>query len=481
MGIATKAVNSTNPAEVIEQARRAGVQVVDVRFIDLPGTWQHFSLPIGELEVDSFTDGLGFDGSSIRGFQAINESDMLLLPDPDTATIDPCLRIPTLFLICDIVDPITRQPYSRDARYVARKAEAYLQKTGIADTAYFGPEAEFYIFNSLRFDQNSHSGYYYIDSEEGIWNSGSNGTPNLGNRPRYKEGYFPVPPVDKLQDLRSEIMLKLIDSGIPVEVQHHEVGTAGQAEIDIRFNTLTKMSDQMMVYKYIVKNTCAQNGYVATFMPKPLFQDNGSGMHVHQSLWKDGGNLFADTKGYAGLSQMAIWYIGGLLKHAASLLAFCAPTTNSYRRLVPGYEAPINLVYSKRNRSACVRIPMYSNNPKAKRIEFRSPDPSANPYLAMSALLMAGLDGIENKIEPPEPVDADIYELEGEEKAKIQAVPGSLQESLAALKADHKYLLKGGVFTEDLIETWIEYKQKREVDQVALRPHPWEFYLYHDA
>ena len=481
MATASKAVNSTNPADVIEQARRAGVQVVDVRFIDLPGTWQHFSLPIGELEVDSFTDGLGFDGSSIRGFQAINESDMLLLPDPDTATIDPCLRIPTLYLICDIVDPITRQPYSRDPRYIARKAEAYVQKTGIADTAYFGPEAEFYIFNSLRFDQNSHSGYYYIDSDEGIWNSGSDAGPNLANRPRYKEGYFPVPPVDKLQDLRSEIMLKLIDAGIPVEVQHHEVGTAGQAEIDIRFNTLTKMSDQMMAYKYIVKNVCAQNGYVATFMPKPIFQDNGSGMHVHQSLWKDGGNLFADPKGYAGLSQMAIWYIGGLLKHAASLLAFCAPTTNSYRRLVPGYEAPINLVYSKRNRSACVRIPMYSNNPKAKRIEFRSPDPSANPYLAMSALLMAGLDGIENKIEPPEPVDADIYELEGEAKAKIQAVPGSLQESLAALKADHKYLLKGGVFTADLIETWIEYKQKREVDQVALRPHPWEFYLYADV
>jgi len=481
----SKAVNSKNPADVIDEARRAGIQVVDVRFIDLPGTWQHFSLPIGELEVDTFSEGLGFDGSSIRGFQAINESDMLLLPDPDTATVDPCLRIPTLSLICDIVDPITREPYSRDSRYVARKAEAYVQKTGIADTAYFGPEAEFYIFNSLRFDQNSFSGYYFIDSEEGVWNSGSAGangaTPNLANRPRYKEGYFPVPPVDKLQDLRSEIMLKLIDAGIPVEVQHHEVGTAGQAEIDIRFNTLTRISDQMMAYKYIVKNVCAQNGYVATFMPKPLFMDNGSGMHVHQSLWKDGANLFADTKGYAGLSQMAIWYIGGLLKHASSLLAFCAPTTNSYRRLVPGYEAPINLVYSKRNRSACVRIPMYSNNPKSKRIEFRSPDPSANPYLAMSALLMAGLDGIENKIEPPEPVDADIYELTGAEKAKIQAVPGSLQESLAALKADHKYLLKGGVFTADLIETWIEYKQKREVDQVALRPHPWEFYLYHDV
>ena len=481
MGIATEIVSSTKPAEVIERARRAGIQVVDVRFADLLGTWQHFSLPLGELEESSFTEGLGFDGSSIRGFQAINESDMLLLPDPETATIDPCLRIPTLFLICDIVDPITRTPYSRDARYVARKAEAYLKKSGIADTGYFGPEAEFYIFNSLRFDQNMNSGYYFIDSEEGIWNSGSNGTPNLGYRPRNKEGYFPVPPIDHLQDLRSEMMLKLIDAGCEVEVQHHEVGTAGQAEIDMRFDTLTAMGDKVMKYKYIIKNVAAQNGYVATFMPKPLFQDNGSGMHVHQSLWKDGVNLMFDEKGYAGLSDTAIFYIGGLLKHAASLLAFCAPTTNSYRRLVPGYEAPINLVYSKRNRSACVRIPMYSNNPKAKRIEFRSPDPAANPYLAMSALLMAGLDGIKNKIAPPKPLDKDIYELEGAEKAAIQSVPGSLAEALEALRVDHDYLLAGNVFTKDLIETWIEYKTKREVEQVALRPHPWEFHLYHDA
>ncbi len=481
MGIATTTVSSTKPAEVIEQARRAGVQVVDVRFIDLPGTWQHFSLPIGELEESSFSEGLGFDGSSIRGFQAINESDMLLIPDPETATLDPCLRIPTLYLVCDVIDPITREPYSRDARFVAKKAEEHLRKTGIADVSYWGPEAEFYIFNSIRFDQNAFSGYYFIDSEEGIWNSGSNGTANLGNRPRFKEGYFPVPPVDKLQDLRSEIMLKLIEAGVPVEIQHHEVGTAGQAEIDMRFDSLTKMGDKLMTYKYVIKNVCAQNGYVATFMPKPLFQDNGSGMHVHQSLWKDGENLFASSKGYAGLSQEAIWYIGGLLKHAPALLAFCAPTTNSYRRLVPGYEAPINLVYSKRNRSACVRIPMYSTNPKTKRVEFRSPDPSCNPYLAFSACLMAGLDGIQNKIEPPKPVDKDIYELEGEEKASIQSVPGSLGESLAALQADHRFLLKGGVFTEDLVETWIDYKQVREVDQVALRPHPWEFYLYHDA
>jgi glutamine synthetase len=471
----------TTPAEVLQRARQAGVKVVDVRFVDLPGTWQHFSVPLTELEEDSFTEGLGFDGSSIRGFQAINESDMLLLPDPDSATVDPVLNVPTLFLICDIVDPITREPYSRDARYVAKKAEAYLRKTGIADVSYWGPEAEFYIFNSLRFDQNAFSGYYFIDSEEGIWNSGSNGTANLANRPRFKEGYFPVPPTDKLQDLRSEIMLKLIDAGIQVEVQHHEVGTAGQAEIDMRFDTLTKMGDKLMAYKYVIKNVCAQHGYVATFMPKPLFQDNGSGMHVHQSLWKDGENLFAEARGYAGLSQMAKWYIGGLLKHAPALLAFCAPTTNSYRRLVPGYEAPINLVYSKRNRSACVRIPMYSTNPKTKRIEFRSPDASSNPYLAFSACLMAGLDGIQNKIEPPAPVDKDIYELEREEKAKIQSVPGSLAESLTALKGDHEFLLEGEVFTDDLIETWIEYKWKREVDQVALRPHPWEFHLYHDV
>ena len=482
MAITTEKVSSTRPAEVIERARRAGVQVVDVRFVDLPGTWQHFSIPIGELEESSFSDGLGFDGSSIRGFQTIDESDMLLLPDPETATVDPVLRVPTLYLICDIVDPITRKPYSRDARFVAKKAEEYLRKSGIADVSYWGPEAEFYIFSSLRFDQNMFSGYYFIDSDEGIWNTGSNGaSPNLAYRPRAKEGYFPAPPTDKLQDLRSEMMLKLIEAGVPVEVQHHEVGTAGQAEIDMRFDSLTNMGDKTLVYKYVIKNIAAQNGYVVTFMPKPLFQDNGSGMHVHQSLWKNGENLFADKGGYAGLSQAAIHYIGGLLKHAPALLAFCAPTTNSYRRLVPGYEAPINLVYSKRNRSACIRIPMYSENPKAKRIEFRSPDPSANPYLAFSALLMAGLDGIKNKIEPPAPVDKDIYELEGEEKARIQSVPGSLSESLAALEDDHEFLLEGGVFTEDLIENWIEYKTTREVEQVALRPHPWEFYLYHDS
>ncbi len=481
MAIQTKSGSKTSPREVIERAKAEGVEVVDVRFIDLPGTWQHFSLPIGELEVDSFTDGLGFDGSSIRGFQAIDESDMLLIPDPDSATIDPVLTHKTLFLICDVVDPISRQPYSRDARFIAKKAEEHLRKSGIADVSYWGPEAEFYLFNSLRFDQNAHSGYYYIDSEEGIWNSGKNSEPNLAFRPRHKEGYFPVPPTDKFQDLRSEIMLKLIEAGVRVEVQHHEVGTAGQAEIDMRFDTLTTMGDKMMVFKYIIKNVAAQHGYVATFMPKPLFQDNGSGMHVHQSLWKDGQNLFADKAGYAGLSEMAVHYIGGLLKHAPALLAICAPTTNSYRRLVPGYEAPINLVYSKRNRSACVRIPMYSTDPKTKRVEFRSPDPAANPYLAFAACLMAGLDGIKHKIAPPEPVDKDIYELEGEEKAKIKSVPGSLAESLDALEKDHAFLLEGGVFTKDVIDTWIDYKRKKEVDQVALRPHPWEFMLYSDV
>jgi glutamine synthetase len=477
---ATAGVASNSLAEVIRKAKAAGALVVDVRFTDLIGSSQHFSVPMGEFTADLAEEGLGFDGSSIRGFQAINESDMLLIPDPTTAYMDPTLNVPTLNIVHDIFDPITREPYSRDPRYVATKAEKYLQKSKIADTAFFGPEAEFYIFNSLAFDQNAHSGYYFIDSEEGIWNSGrEDGTPNTAFRPRHKEGYFPVPPVDKFQDLRSEIMLKLIEAGLSVEVQHHEVGTAGQAEIDLRFDTLKSMADNMQVYKYVIKNFCASRGFVATFMPKPLFMDNGSGMHVHQSLWKGGKPLFAGS-GYGGLSDMARNYVGGLLKHAPALLAFAAPTTNSYRRLVPGYEAPINLVYSKRNRSACVRIPMYSTNPKAKRIEFRCPDPAANPYLAFSAFLMAGLDGIKNKIEPPPPVDADIYELSAKEKAKIKNTPGSLKESLDALAADHKFLLEGDVFTQDLIDTWIDYKQEKEVDAVALRPHPWEFYLYHD-
>ena len=471
-----------SPESVIRMARDAGVQIVDVRFTDLPGTWQHFSIPIRELTEDLFSDGLGFDGSSIRGFQAINESDMLLFPDATSAFVDPCLKVPTLALICDIKDPITGEPYSRDPRYVARKAEDYLVKSGVATTSYWGPEAEFYIFNSARFDQNSHEGYYHIDSEEGIWNSGKNGgEPNLGHRPRHKEGYFPCPPVDKQQDLRSKMMLALESAGIKVEVHHHEVGTAGQTEIDMRFGTLVRMADQIMMYKYVIKNVANENNYTVTFMPKPLFGDNGSGMHVHQSLWNEGTNLFYNEKGYALLSDMARFYIGGLIKHAPALLAFAAPTTNSYRRLVPGYEAPINLIYSQRNRSAVVRIPMYSTNPKTKRIEFRAPDPSSNPYLVFAALLMAGLDGVKNRIEPPAPIDKDLYELEPHDRKNVKNTPGSLGEVLDALEHDHKFLLEGGVFTPDLIDTWISYKRDKEVKPMALRPHPYEFFLYYDA
>ena len=481
MAIEVESTSKTSPAEVLDRARAAGVKVVDLRFVDLPGTWQHFSVPLSGFEEDVFTEGIGFDGSSIRGFQTIDQSDMLLVPDPDSATVDPVLQVPTLYLICNVVDPVTRESYSRDPRHIAQKAESYLRSSGIADVSYWGPEAEFYIFNSIRFDQDARCGYYFIDSDEGIWNSGANTSQNLANRPRFIEGYFPVPPTDKLQDLRSEIMLKMIEAGVDVEVHHHEVGTAGQAEIDMRFASLTRMADQLMVYKYVIKNVSCQHGYVATFMPKPIFQDNGSGMHVHQSLWKDGTNLFFDEDGYALISDTARWYIGGLLEHASALLALCAPTTNSYRRLVPGYEAPINLVYSQRNRSACVRIPVYSRSPKSKRVEFRSPDPSCNPYLAFAAMLMAGLDGVQNRIEPPKPIDKDLYELEGEEKARIASVPGSLGEVLKALEVDHQFLLKGDVFTKDVIDTWIEYKWTNEVEPVALRPHPWEFYLYHDA
>ncbi len=479
---AAKPATGSTPADVIRKARDAGVQVVDLKFTDLPGTWQHFSIPLKELTDELFKEGIGFDGSSIRGFQAINESDMLLFPDPASAFVDPCLEVPTLSLTCDVGDPVTGARYTRDPRYVAQKAEQYLVKSAIATTSYYGPEAEFYIFNSVRFDQNAHEGYYHIDSEEGIWNSGANGGgPNPGHRPRHKEGYFPVPPVDKLQDLRSKIMLAMIASGIDVEVHHHEVGTAGQTEIDMRFTTLTRMADQLMMYKYIVKNVCAQNGYTATFMPKPLFGDNGSGMHVHMSLWKDAKNLFFDANGYGLISDTARWYIGGLIKHAPALLAFAAPTTNSYRRLVPGYEAPINLIYSQRNRSAICRIPVYSKSPKAKRVEFRAPDPSSNPYLCFAALLLAGLDGVKNKIEPPKPMDVDLYELEPEERKHVKNTPGSLPESLAALEADHDFLLQGDVFTADVIETWLAYKRAKEVDPVALRPHPYEFFLYYDV
>jgi len=468
----------STPADVLKLVKDKDLKIVDVKFVDLPGTWQHFSIPATELSEDVFAEGLGFDGSSIRGFQKIHESDMLLMPDPDTAVVDPACKVPTLSLVCNVGQPPDGKPYSRDPRHIAQKAEAYLKKTGIGDTIYFGPEAEFYIFNSIAFDQTSHGAFYEIDSEEGIWNSGE---PGLGYRPRYKEGYFPVAPMDKLQDLRSKMILAMEDAGIKIEVQHHEVGTAGQAEIDMRFTTLTKMADQLMMYKYIVKNVAYEHGYTVTFMPKPIFGDNGSGMHCHQSIWKNGQNCFYDEGDrYAGISQECRWYIGGLLKHVASILAFAAPTTNSYRRLVPGFEAPVNLMYSARNRSACVRIPMYSKSPKAKRLEFRIPDPSCNPYLAFSAMLMAGLDGIENKIEPPKPIDKDLYELEGEEAAKVKSAPGSLAEVLDALDTDHSYLLKGDVFTRDLIENWIEFKQEQMV-QVSLRPHPYEFHLYYDV
>ncbi len=482
MAIDKSVAGKVSPKQVIADAKKHGIKMVDLRFTDLPGTWQHFSIPVGELNEDLFTEGIGFDGSSIRGFQKIHESDMLLFPDPSTARVDPCLDVPTMWIVCDIKDPLKREPYSRDPRYIARKAEAFLRESGIADTSYWGPEAEFYIFNSIRFDQNAHEGYYFINSEEGIWNSGRNGaSPNLGYLPRHKEGYFPVPPVDKLQDLRSRITLALIESGVDIEVHHHEVGTAGQTEIDMRFDTLTTMADKLLTYKYIVKNVCYRHGYTATFMPKPLFGDNGSGMHVHQSLWKDGMPLFYDKDGYALLSDTARWYIGGLLKHVPAILAFAAPTTNSYRRLVPGYEAPINLVYSARNRSACVRIPTYSPSPKARRLEFRTPDPSCNPYLAFSACLMAGLDGVLNKIEPPKPIDEDLYELDAETAAMVKSTPGSLAEVLDALESDNEFLQRGGVFTEDLIYTYIAYKREREVDPVALRPHPYEFALYYDA
>jgi len=478
---AAPAVPKTSPKDVLALAKKSDVKIVDLRFVDLPGTWQHFSIPVEELSEGLFSDGIGFDGSSIRGFQHINESDMLLMPDPTSAFIDPVLEVKTLDIICDVIDPLTREPYSRDPRYVAKKAEAFLPTTGIADTSFWGPEIEFYIFNSLRFDQAANKGYYEIDSEEGIWNSGQNGSsPNLAHRPRYKEGYFPVPPTDRLQDLRSRMVLALQASGINIEVHHHEVGTAGQTEIDMRFSTLVEMADRVLKYKYVTKNVAAKEGYVVTFMPKPLFGDNGSGMHTHQSLWKGGQNTFYDRDGYGLLSVTARHYIGGLLKHAPAILAFAAPTTNSYRRLVPGYEAPINLVYSLRNRSACVRIPTYFSKPEARRLEFRAPDPSCNPYLSFSACLMAGLDGVINKIEPPAPMDVDLYELEGEAKKKVKQTPGSLEEVLDALDADRDFLMRGDVFTEDLIETWLAFKRD-SAKQVALRPHPYEFYLYSDV
>ena len=476
------------PDDIVAFARNHDVHLVDLKFTDLPGTWQHFAVAARELGEGLLTDGAGFDGSSIRGFQQINESDMLLVPDRRTAMLDPFHELPTLSLICDVRDPVTGGSYSRDPRNVARKAEAYLADTGIADTAYFGPEAEFYIFEHVAYGQQPNRGFYEVDSPEGFWNAGlgfgrADGVEalaNLGYTNRSQQGYFPAPPLDTLADLRGRMTLTLERMGVEVEVHHHEVGGPGQAEIDLRFQPLLRMADVMQLYKYVARNVARQAGKVATFMPKPVFEENGSGMHTHMSLWKGGDTLMFDPEGYGLVSETARHYIGGLLRHAPALLAFCAPTTNSYKRLVPGYEAPVSLLYSQRNRSAAVRIPVYFTAPKAKRVEFRSPDPSANPYIAFAALLMAGLDGVKNKIEPPEPVDENLYELPPERQAEIEQVPTSLDRVLDALEADHEFLLAGGVFTSDLVEAYVEHKRD-EVDQVRLRPHPWEFALYLDA
>jgi glutamine synthetase len=467
------------PKDVIKLAQENKAVMANFKFLDFPGIWQHFAVPIAELKEEIFEEGLGFDGSSIRGWQAINTSDMLIVPDPGTAFIDPFMEYPTISLICNIVDPITKEYYTRDPRYIAQKAENYLKSTKIGDVAYFGPEAEFFIFDNIQFDQNAQSGYYFIDSVEGIWNSGRDENPNLGYKPRHKEGYFPVPPTDSQVNLRTEMVQEMLKCGIYVEKEHHEVATAGQAEIDMRFESLVKMADNLMLFKYIIKNVAKRHGRTVTFMPKPIFGDNGSGMHTHQSIWSKGKPVFAGN-GYAGLSELALYYIGGILKHAHALAALTNPTTNSYKRLTPGFEAPVNLAYSARNRSASIRIPTYSANPKAKRCEVRFPDPSCNGYLAFAAMLMAGLDGIENKIHPGEPLDKDIYDLGPEELASVPTMPGSLDEALNALEADHEFLMKGDVFTQDAIDTWINYKRTREVDALRLRPHPYEFFLYYD-
>ena len=467
------------PREVLEYAKKHKVEVVDLKFIDLIGTWQHFTIPVEELTEGTFKEGSGLDGSSIRGWKAIHNSDMLAVPDPGTACLDPFTAVPTLSLVCNVVDPITRENYDRDPRHIAQRAEKYLKSTKIGDLSYWGPEAEFFVFDQARYDQNSHSGYYFIDSDEGVWNAGREGM-NLGAKIRHKEGYFPVAPTDTQQDIRSEMILEMQRAGMLVEKHHHEVATAGQAEIDLRFDALVAMADKMLMYKYIVKNVARRHHKTVTFMPKPLFGDNGSGMHTHQSIWKEGKPLFAG-KEYAGISQLCLHYIGGILKHAPALAALTNPTTNSYKRLTPGFEAPVLLAYSSRNRSAGIRIPMYSPSPKAKRIEVRFPDPSCNPYLAFAAMLMAGLDGIENKLDPGQPMDKDLYDLEPKEAAKVPTMPGSLEEALRHLERDHEFLLKGGVFSADLIETWIAYKRSREVDPLRLRPHPYEFFMYYDV
>ncbi len=466
------------PEEVLQFASDNEARMLDVRFADLPGLWQHVTFPIAQLTETTFEDGFGFDGSSIRGWQAISESDMLIVPDPNTAIMDPFTDVPTLVMIANIVDPITKQHYERDPRWIAHKAEQYLRYTDIGDTAYFGPEAEFFIFDNIRFDQSYNYGFYYIDAEEGRWNS-SRERDNLGYRPRYKEGYFPVPPTDHHQNIRTEMVTTMQDCGLEIECHHHEVATGGQGEIDQKYASLVEAADSLMIYKYVVRNVAFRYGQTVTFMPKPLWNDNGSGMHVHQSLWKDDDPLFAGDQ-YAGLSETALYYIGGLLKHAPALVAFAAPTTNSYKRLVPGFEAPVNLAYSRRNRSAACRIPMYSSEPKTKRVEFRPPDPSANPYLAFAAMLMAGLDGIQNQIDPGEPLDKDIYDLSAEEMRQVPSLPASLEDALEALERDHEFLTRQDVFTEEVIGTWIDYKMKNEVDAVRQRPHPYEFELYYD-
>jgi len=468
------------PREVLAMCREKEVKAVDLRFTDFLGAWQHFTIPVAKLEEDTFSDGLGFDGSSIRGWQAINESDMLLVPEPTTAFVDPFASIPTLVMICMVQDPITREDYSRDPRNIARKAVNYLKSTGIADTCFIGPEAEFFVFDDVRFDQNAHEGYFHLDSSEAEWNRGRVEGPNLGYKLRHKEGYFPCAPSDQLMDVRNEMMQTMIHCGIDVEAQHHEVATAGQCEIDMRFQELVRMADQMCLYKYIVRNVARRHGKTATFMPKPIYGDNGSGMHTHISLWKDGHPLFAGT-GYAGLSEMALHAIGGILRHAPAILAISNPTTNSYKRLVPGYEAPVNLAYSQRNRSASCRIPMYSASPKTKRVEFRCPDPTCNPYLAFSAILLAAIDGIQNKLHPGDPLDRDIYDMPPEELKNVPKAPASLDEACDALERDSGFLLRGDVFTDDVIATWLKWKRQREIDPMRLRPHPYEFCLYFDA
>jgi glutamine synthetase len=469
-----------SPEDLLKAIKDNKIDMIDLRFTDIPGLWQHFSVPPRALDQNAIVEGVGFDGSSIRGFQEIQESDMLVVPDPSTAFLDPFTEAPTVSLICNIRDPVTGESYSRDPRYVAQKAETYLKGTGIGDISYFGPELEHFVFNEVRYDQGTNYGFYEIDAQEANWEAGEGKGPSLGHKLRPKEGYFPVPPADTLQDTRTEMVLLLERLGIPVEAHHHEVATGGQGEIDMRFTTLTRMADNVMIYKHVVKNVARRRGMTATFMPKPLFGDNGSGMHVHQSIWKGKKPIFAGD-GYAGSSEVMRYYIGGLLKHAPALCAICAPTVNSYRRLVPGFEAPVNLGYSQRNRSAACRIPMYSPDPKAKRVEFRCPDPAANPYLCFAAMLMAGLDGIQRRINPGDPIDKNLYDLPPEEMAMVPKAPGTLDEALDALEGDDKFLLEGNVFTKDVVDTYLSYKRSREIDEIRLRPHPYEFFLYYDV